>query len=281
MKPKATILYLTRSTESDIVDLKRSLRRLDQNFNDQFGYPVTIFHEGLSIVTKSDLQRATRSQLTFAQVDFSLPNFINRTDVPEKILGRFSVGYRHMCRFFSGTIFNHPALAAYEWYWRLDTDSFLRGRIRYDVFKFMEAKDLWYGYIVMLKEDPEVVKGLWSATNEYIRGENIQVKGMGRITDHIGEWNQLYYYNNFEISKLSFGRSPEYQKFFFYLDQLRGIYMHRWGDAPIRTFAVSMFVPDDKIHQFSDISYSHAGYYTHWQYRFLDRFKLLIKRLTK
>lgn len=31
------------------------------------------------------------------------------------------MGYRGMCRFFSGSIFTHPALSKFEWYMRLDT----------------------------------------------------------------------------------------------------------------------------------------------------------------
>jgi hypothetical protein len=28
---------------------------------------------------------------------------------------------RHMCRFFSGSMFNYPLLAEYKWFWRLDS----------------------------------------------------------------------------------------------------------------------------------------------------------------
>ena len=41
------------------------------------------------------------------------------------------------------------------------------------------------------------------------------------------------------------------------VDQAGGIYYHSWGDAPIKTIAVTMFVPQSKIHQFRDISYKH------------------------
>ena len=278
MKPKATIVYLTRSTESDIRDLKKSLKLLDLHYNDQFHYPVLIFHEDLSNGLKAELQNATRSALTFAELHFELPAFLKKSEVPEKILGRFNVGYRHMCRFFAGLIFEHPALAGFDWYWRLDTDSFLRGNVAYDVFQFMEAGDLWYGYIVMLEEKPEVVNGLWSAAKNYMKDAKLVPLAMEQLTSVAGAWNYLYYYNNFEICKLEFGRSRAYQEFFRYLDHLGGIYKFRWGDAPIRTIAVSMLVPKAKVHRFTDIPYSHAGYCTHWRHCALDRLESILNR---
>jgi hypothetical protein len=41
------------------------------------------------------------------------------------------------------------------------------------------------------------------------------------------------------------------------LYSLGGIYYHRWGDAPIHTLGVAMFVPLHQVHRFSDIGYSH------------------------
>ena len=76
-----------------------------------------------------------------------------------------------------------------------------------------------------------------------------------------GKWNMKIYYTNFEISKLSFWRSHEYMNFFDYLDGLGGIYKYRWGDAPIHTLALSIFLPDTKIHCFKDISYKHFFLY--------------------
>lgn len=277
-KPKAAIIYMARSTAKDIAFLKRSLALLDRHFNDRFHYPVIIFHEDFTEDLKEELGRRTRSPLSFGLLDFALPDFVNRSEVPEKILGRFGIGYRHMCRFFGGHIYQHPSLQGYDWYWRLDTDSFLRGRIDYDLFRHMEANDLWYGYIVMLKEKPEVAVGLWEATKAYIKQHGLESPATRALEAANGDWNYRYYYNNFEIIKLEFGRSRAYQDYFSYLDRLGGIYKHRWGDAPIRTLAVAMFVPEKKVHQFKDVPYSHAGYYTHLQHRIWDRLRYFLPK---
>jgi alpha 1,2-mannosyltransferase len=275
---KAVIVYMARSTERDIRNLKRSLGLLDRNFNDRFHYPVIVFHEDFTEELKGELRASTRSPITFELLEFALPEFLDPAEVPDKVLGRFGVGYRHMCRFFGGMMYRHPAMLGFDWYWRLDTDSFLLGKIGYDVFEYMAKRDLWYGYMVMLEETPSVVEGLWDATRAYIAERNLRPARMNHLLNANKEWNYLYYYNNFEICSLSFGRSAAYTDYFDYLDRLGGIYKYRWGDAPIRTLAVALLVPEEKTHRFTDVPYAHAGYYSHRWHEFRDRLHRYIAR---
>lgn len=270
-RPKAAIVYLARSTEKDLALLRRSLRLLDRHFNQRFDYPVLIFHEDFSPALQRSLQAMTRSRLLFPQVEFAFPDFVDRSRVPEFVFGRFGVGYRHMCRFFAGAFAFHPALAEFDWYMRLDTDSFLRGRVAEDPFQRMDASGADYGYITMLQERPEVVVGLWEAVCAYASANGLETPAFRGLATAAGTWNLRYYYNNFEICRLSFLRSGAHQRFFEYLDRQEGIYRHRWGDAPIRTMAVAMLLPPEKVLRFGDIPYSHAGFYTHDWHRQIDR----------
>lgn len=52
----------------------------------------------------------------------------------------FSIGYRHMCRFFSGEIYKHPALEEYDYYMRLDRDSLFLSEVDFDCFALMRKK---------------------------------------------------------------------------------------------------------------------------------------------
>lgn len=274
MRQKAAIVYMTRSTSRDLHDLQLSLQSLDIYFNDRFQYPVIVFHEDLTPEMQRGLESVTRSRLSFVKLEFEFPAHLKPQEIPERILGRFNLGYRHMCRFFAGQIFLHPALREYDWYWRLDTDSFLRGRVSYDVFDHMTTNDYWYGYIAMLTERPEVVTGLWDAVQTYRRRHKLIAPLLQKLEgQEEGGWNLHYYYNNFEICRLAFGRSQAYLDFFRYIDDLGGIYKHRWGDAPIRTLAVALLVPPEKVHQFAAIPYSHNGYYTHRRHELWDRVK--------
>ncbi len=259
---KAAIVYLVRSKPEDISDLKRSLSLLDVNFNNRFNYPVIIFHEDINEVLMEKIHTATHSTLRFEKVIFEIPDFLKKDEIPEIIFVDgfvFSMGYRHMCRFFSGTIFYHPALKDYDYYWRLDTDSFLLDKINYDVFLFMQERNLEYGYIHIDKEELGAIQGLWNTTKKYIESNNIKPKFLHKFMSN-GVWDRSYYYTNFEISKLDYWRSDEFMNFFNYLDRSGGIYKYRWGDAVIHLLAVSMFVSEEQVHKFSDIAYQHKAF---------------------
>jgi len=66
------------------------------------------------------------------------------------------------------------------------------------------------------------------------------------------------FYNNFEISALSLWTSQQYQDYIDYIDLLGGIYYHRWGDAPIKTIAVTLFLRKEETHLFTNVSYKHT-----------------------
>lgn len=262
----AAIVYLARSRKKDINDLKRSLSLLDINFNDEFKYPVIIFHEDFDEKLSKNIRESTRSDLKFEKIKFEIPDFLKNENIPEYIYvdgSEFSIGYRNMCRFFSGTIFFHPALKDYNYYWRLDTDSFLLDKINYDIFKFMQERDLEYGYIHIIKDEPDAVKGLWDTTKKYIEDNNIKPKFLPKFTPN-GDWDRSYYYTNFEISKLDFWRSEEFMNYFKYIDRSGGIYKYRWGDHVIHLLAVSIFLPENKVHKFSDIAYQHQGFFNNY-----------------
>jgi alpha 1,2-mannosyltransferase len=254
----AVIVYLVGTKLEDILDLKFSLASLDKNFNNQFKYPIVLFHENLDDATIKEICGLTSSILQFEKVIFKIPDFLNKKEIPESYLG-FSIGYRHMCRFFSGIFFNHPALEAYDWYWRLDTDSYLLRKIKYDVFSFMSQKHYEYGYITMPQEHPEVIKGFWEFTKKYIQENKIQPTFLEKFMDH-GSWDRRHYSTNFEISNFNFWRTEPYKSYFNAIDRFGGIYNYRWGDAPIHSLAIYMFMPKYKTHKFNDVSYCHQNF---------------------
>ncbi len=268
-KNKAAIAYLVRSKPKDIADLKRSLSLLDVNFNDRFNYPVIIFHEDFCDSLIENIRKSTQSKLQFEQVKFEIPDFLDKEEIPEFVFVdgfEFSIGFRHMCRFFSGLIFQHHALKDYDYLWRLDTDSFLLDKIDYDIFQFMQDTNYMYGYIHILKEHPDAVKGFWDIVKKYIQENNIKPTFLNKFTID-GIWDRSYYYANFEISKLDFWRSEDFLKYFDNIDKSGGIYKYRWGDTIIHFLAISMFIPENRIHKFSDISYQHQDFVNNYSIR--------------
>jgi len=260
-KPRGVIIYLARSQEEDVTNLIKSLRLLKEHFLNKFSYPVIIFVENSFKDTwKKQIKDSAALDPRFEIVRFEIPPFINPEDVPPRV-GEYGhgIGYRHMCRFFSGLVYLNPILSDYDWYWRLDTDSFILSDISYDIFRFMKARHIIYGYINYRKEDQSVAVGLWDSVSQYVLDRKIAPTFLKKFLKD-GKWDQSIFYTNFEISDLNFWRSKQYQDFFNYIDQAKGIYMHRWGDAPIHTFAISIFIPERRTHRFGDIHYQHQGF---------------------
>jgi hypothetical protein len=122
--------------------------------------------------------------------------------------------------------------------------------IKYDVFKMMESRRLKYGYAAAVSDYGPCVVGLWPAVNRYIADRKLKRQfrwPRGRI-----------YWNNFELSATSLWNSADYRQYIEFIDRLGGIYYRRWGDATIKTIAVTLFLRKDETHHFKDIAYKHG-----------------------
>lgn len=71
------------------------------------------------------------------------------------------------------------------------------------------------------------------------------------------EYNNCQFFSNFEIGSLNFWRSDAPEKYFQWLDRSGGFYYERFGDAPVHTLSVAMFMPKSEIWFFRDIGYKH------------------------
>lgn len=137
-------------------------KHFDANFNDAFQYPVVVFYESADVkeTDKQRLRSLTRSTLFFQRVEFRLPPFINESLISKHCRGglkAFGLGYRHMCRFHSLSIYDEPILQladGIDYLWRLDDDSVLTKPIGFDVFRFKRDRSLRYGYVLAVYDDP-------------------------------------------------------------------------------------------------------------------------------
>ena len=138
-----------------------------------------------------------------------------------------------------------------EYYWRLDSDSVILRDINYDVFKLMKTQQYDYGYRHIVPDSYECVYALWYSARNFIKEHNIK-------TTFFNDWTENdMYYNNFEISSMRLWLSKDYASYIDYIDRTGGIYFYRWGDAPIKSIAVTMFIPQERTYNFSDIGYKH------------------------
>jgi len=73
------------------------------------------------------------------------------------------------------------------------------------------------------------------------------------------DWNLLVFMTDIEIVKIGWFNSKPYQDYFEFLDSMGGFWLHRWGDHAVRTIAVSMFLPQERVYKM-DIPYAHQEY---------------------
>jgi len=266
MPRNAVIIYMSRMR--DVPLLFRSLSLLCLNFKHIKDYPIVVFHDDIDKGTISNLMVELHRnygfipQLKFEPLIFEKPSWISDDPSAYSVsLNEFWMGYRHMCRFHSGGIYRDPRLQKYDYYWRLDSDSYIYSPIEYDPFEYMEKGGFEYAYMCdEIEELPRVVENLWEETERFMQKNRIKVNPylQSRLID--GKWNYEMFYTNFEIAKFSFFRSKEYMSYFDHLDETGNIYYKRWGDAPIHWLGVRMFMDVSKVWAVKDITYHHNNW---------------------
>jgi alpha 1,2-mannosyltransferase len=266
MAENAVIIYMSRMR--DVPLLFRSISLLCLNFKYIRDYPIVVFHDDIDRPTISNLMVALHRRfgyipnIKFELLQFEMPEWV--TTDPSKYVVPMNeawMGYRHMCRFHSGGIYKEPRLAKYDYYWRLDSDSYIYSPINYDPFEKMRSQDFEYAYMCDEEgEVPSVAQDLWETTVKFMEESNIPMNDYlkSRLVD--GRWNYNMFYTNFEIAKFSFFRGKDYMAYFDYLDKSGGIYYKRWGDAPIHWLGVRLFMNPSKIWAVKDITYHHNAW---------------------
>jgi hypothetical protein len=264
------IAYLLNNKQKDIVSFRKSIQLLINNYCKNNPVDIICFYEEDFPLSEIDNIKILTSgyMIKFCPVTFSVPNYSNdiasqiakyypHPDNPLSSSG-FSIGYRHMCRFFAGEIFHNLFLSQYRYICRLDTDSYILEPISYNIFDRLQQNNAIYGYINIQHDHPGVIKNLWEESAKYF-------KALGK--DHIFKNENILqhknrmFYTNFEVYDMEWFRGEEYQNYFRYIDKLGGIYTNRWGDAPIRYIALKSLVEEDKLYFYHDIRYFHQKEY--------------------
>ncbi|CAH1785755.1 unnamed protein product [Owenia fusiformis] len=249
MEPKAVIYIIY----SRLQKMRMLLESLQANFLTNFRYPIVVFYEKKKMGDIPHIRSFLDSQyrIFFQIVKFETPSFITKEIVINPMCN-YPVSYRHMLRFQSKTVYQQPILKGMEYYWRLDDDSEVAAPIKFDIFKYMKENKLQYGYQIQTYDN-----GYCSGTfSEAIK----KYKRMNHITPSFELETLRIYFTNFEVASFEFWHSKNYTNFIEYIDQLGGIYYERWSDAAIKSQALSMFMPENKIHQFIDVPYRHVNY---------------------
>ncbi|KAI5184293.1 alpha 1,2-mannosyltransferase [Nematocida homosporus] len=282
-KENACLFILCRNT--DIQDLEPTIRRFEEMFNGKFQYPyVLLNNEEFTPEFKDRFKKLTSAAVEFGLIPkehWSYPAWIDQERAKrerermkrKKIIYGEVESYRHMCRFFSGFFYKHPLLTKYEYYWRIEPGTTIHCPIKYDPFAFMKENKKKYGFVITLHEYPETIASLWKSLQGFVSAYNTKYQpgqiwslfdpnNLHRfITDEMyTQYNMCHFWSNFEIADFSVFRNPSYQMLFDYLDRTGGFFYERWGDAPVHTIALALFLPSSAMHYFEDIGYTHPPF---------------------
>ncbi|KAI1074207.1 glycosyltransferase family 15 protein [Whalleya microplaca] len=271
-----------------------SVRQLEARFNGRVTHQydwVFFNNEGFTDEFKMAMANATSSRCFFELIPaehWSIPSWIDvtRFDVGRQFMGGIGVGkawlqsYHHMCRWNAGIFALEERLADYDWFWRVEPAVQYSCDINYDVFRFMRDNNMAYGFNMAILDDARSFPSLWERTktfidkNEDLVDEDADFNWLLHTTEEQdrvmhspggleasvkdGEYNNCQFYSNFEIGSLDFFRGKEHRTYFDHLDKAGGFYYERFGDAPVHTLSVSMFLPKRRIWFFRDIGYAHG-----------------------
>lgn len=272
-KTNSVIVILCRN--SDLSGLNQSLTQFEDRFNKKYKYPYVFLNDKIfTNEFKSSILKLISSKAEFGLIkddEWSFPHWINISKAEEtrKVMKQkniaygSSISYRHMCRYNSGFFFKHELLLKYDYYWRIEPSVNFTCDINYDPFLFMKENNKYYGFTIMLPEFEETIPTLWNTTQSFLQSYPQYLHPNNVLQELMlpeGHFNYCHFWSNFEIANLNFFRSEPYLKYFDYLDKNGGFFYERWGDAPIHSLAVAMFLSKENIHYFDDIGYYHEPF---------------------
>ena len=255
---KNVICYLSKSDDKTINNLKTSLKKLYSNYKCIYNSDVIVFIENdFSYDIINELEKLYNN-LKFKRIELNSSKNFNIDNI-EFEDGRleFKIGYRHMCQLFFSEIYSY--IQDYEWYMRLDTDSFIESPIEYDLFDYLDKNNKIYGYTAELAEWPPVVIGMGEFFINLVRKHNLKLTFFNKLIEN-DRYNLRQIYNNFEIIKVSYFENELVQLLVNEINKSGNIYKKRWGDSPLRTFVLSLTVDSSEIHKFNDFDYMHSAY---------------------
>lgn len=266
MKKKA-IVYLLNNNTKDILDFRCSIPLLLKNYLYYYKHDVVCFYENDFPESEINYLKSLYGNfLTFVrselkkpeypeEIENEIPEFFPHPDFPNS--RGFPMGYRNMCRLFSGEIFKKSILEEYSYIWRLDTDSYILAPITEDVFDSMEQAKSPYGFVNIQNDHPGTCLGLWDKCAEYFK----EINPTAFSEENKAKMGRKVFYTNFEIFDMEFFRSEEYMDFYNFIDESGGIYTKRWGDHIIRFMAMYGLKKIQDCLFFKDIHYYHSDFY--------------------
>ena len=159
-----------------------------------------------------------------------------------------------MMRWFAILIWPYLSELGYTHVMRLDDDSYIYSRVKYNLFDYMRDHNTVYGFRQPVIEDA-VGNGWDEVVDTFLF--NHKNATTPQLIDDFQQDRRISFYNNFFIADISFFMKPPASTFLHYIDRSNLIYTQRTGDLVIHSTVVRLLVPPNRIHWFRDFSYQH------------------------
>jgi len=170
-------------------------------------------------------------------------------------IGGRPLGYRAMCRLYSGRLQKSQFLSGFKYYMRLDDDSIFTSDLKFDPFMKMDTNKLKYAYRRKDHDTWGIVK-MWDLASPYMNASSLQnMRQMGLISKSAYTGAQPY--NNFHVASVQMFRHREWALYMRDVESSFGFFKYRFGDANIHAIAMGMLLQPKEVGVWGDLPYSH------------------------
>jgi len=250
--------------------LERCLKKLYTNYVHAPAADVLLFHNGDFEPSDQNAVRRSgqRPRLFFELLAGALwrtPTHLFEHEKELRAAG-FSLGYRHMIRWWARIVFERLHVLGYTWVMRLDDDSFIHSRIEYNIFDYMANRGFQYGFRLMSCE-PIKHGSYYRLLQHYALANNLTDNW---LASHCAQSTVAHFgapscghavrgvYNNFFVANVSLWMTPKVQAFLDFVDDAGVIYLYNWNDILWHTAIIKLFTPRISVHHFRDFTYEHV-----------------------
>ncbi|CAM4771339.1 unnamed protein product [Rotaria magnacalcarata] len=234
--------------------LRERVIQLDERLGDNKTADIIIFHTGYPFHGDvTSILKASARNVLFVNVDHIFYKFSPGFDPHIRDPNWTQKGkwnYHHMCYFWFKQVFELKIIQQYRYMMRLDDDSGIEGRWP-NVFEIIAKRQAVYIANRRVVDFEYVLLGITLVRNltvAFMKKYNIRPRNPDMMADVFNHAIEIpNYWNNVEVIDLSLIRQTEVIDFMRWVDESRGIFLYRWGDAPLRYITLALFVNATQI----------------------------------
>jgi hypothetical protein len=245
---------------NNLINRNISIERLLHNKNND-NYSFIILHEGNINENQQNFISSKTPNLNIEYWDIKNKNpktaFDNNKNIvndfcsPNWLTKNFSIGYRHMCHFWSIDFLEY--FKDFDYVIRIDEDCIVDD-FNLEIIEDMETDNLVFVSPMFQEQDVDlVIVGLENLRNEYILENNLF---------NTTEFKQIKCpYTNFMIINVKeINNNFKVKNFLNKVDSCGCIYSNRWGDLPIWGVILDTILDKTQYKEVKTIKYFHGSH---------------------